>query len=53
MDFSQLNAAEQAQMSKILEKKQVRLNFGPVQWGFAEGTRLLDARLLEDVLQPS
>ena len=24
MDFSQLNAAEQAQMSRILEKKQVR-----------------------------
>jgi len=51
MDFSQLNAAEQAQMSRILEKKQVRpfceCCLSP---RFADGQTIPDARLLEDVL---
>ena len=37
MDFSQLNAAEQAQMSRILEKKQVRSYSRTASPVFADG----------------
>ena len=51
MDFSQLNSAEQAQMSKILEKKQVEFFFPQTRVVLVSlnGQTMLDARLPEDV----
>ncbi len=55
MDFSQLNSAEQAHMSKVIEKKQVRRTWTSVanEQAIAETYLiLLDARLYADVLEP-
>jgi hypothetical protein len=51
MDFSQLNSAEQAHMSKVIEKKQVLL----ISWKLCSTADLVfqDARLLADVLESS
>jgi hypothetical protein len=49
MDFSQLNPAEQAHMSKLIEKRQV-CSIGMGMMTFFNISS--DARLFEDVLQP-
>lgn len=51
MDFSAMNPAEQAHMSKIIEKKQVSLA-GPNNHARAETQLGTDAGLHEDVLIP-
>jgi len=48
MDFSQLNSAEQAHMSKVIEKKQVRSNICDLRPLLTSSS---DARLPADVLK--
>lgn len=53
MDFSSFNAAEQAHMTKIIEKKQVRFVFpNPFRIRFNTLPNISDARLSTYVRQP-
>jgi len=52
MDFSQLNSAEQAHMTKIIEKKQVLDTSYTLQQSLNTITALLDARLPTSILRP-
>ncbi len=50
MDMSSLNPAEQAHMTKIIEKKQVRALLNFTEGNILMNAVLLDARLPENVL---
>ena len=52
MDFSGFNAAEQAHMTKVIEKKQVRILFLPPSFGNVFNCNHLDARLYANVFEP-
>jgi hypothetical protein len=51
MDFSGFNAAEQAHMTKVIEKKQVRMLSVP-SFGNVSNCNRLDARLYANVFEP-
>ena len=52
MDFSSFNPAEQAHMTKVIEKKQVRILSLPPRFGNVTNCNGLDARLYANVFDP-